>query len=223
MHLFVRYFYLTLLLSSSLIVKAQPFSKEIKEFARMDSLQAPVRNGILLIGSSSFTMWKDVQQWFPEHRIINRAFGGSTLLDQIRYVDQVVAPYHPLQVVIYCGENDIALSSSVTADTVLYRFRLLHGMIRDRYPSTRISFVSIKPSPSRVAFLPTVRQANDKIESFCQTEPKTDFINVFSSMLHADGSCMEDLFLSDRLHMNEKGYRIWQSIMKPYLLSTQLP
>ena len=29
---------------------------------------------------------------------------------------------------------------------------------------------------------------------------------------------MEDIFLNDRLHMNAKGYAIWQKIIEPYLI-----
>ena len=41
-------------------------------------------------------------------------FGGSTLVDVIRYSYHVILPYHPKQVVIYCGENDLAYAETVT-------------------------------------------------------------------------------------------------------------
>ena len=31
------------------------------------------------------------------------------------------------------------------------------------------------------------------------------------------GLPMDDLFIGDKLHMNEKGYKIWQQILLPYL------
>jgi lysophospholipase L1-like esterase len=37
-------------------------------------------------------------------------------------------------------------------------------------------------------------------------------------MLKADGTPMTDIFLEDNLHMNAKGYAIWQKIIEPYLL-----
>lgn len=221
MRMKLRFLLIGLLLGSGSLLNAQPFINDMPAFARMDSLQPPTEKGILFIGSSSFTRWKDLEQWFPEKRIINRAFGGSTLLDQIRYVDRVVYPYNPIQVVIYCGENDIATSTSINADTVEHRFKQLYQLIRSRYPRVRISFVSIKPSPSRASFLSTVIDANKRIEQFCRSSKKTDFIDVFTPMLNADQSFREELFLSDRLHMNEKGYLIWQTAIAPYLQNTQ--
>ena len=200
---------------------AQPFIHEIRAFQKADSINKPAKGAILLIGSSSFTKWQNVGDWFPDKRIINRGFGGSSLPDLIRYFDQIVTPYDPVQVVVYCGENDVASSTSITADTVLKRFSILHGMIRKVYPKVRISFVSLKPSPVRASFLPTVRETNRMIEKFCKSASNTDYIDVFNPMLNADGSFMEELFVSDRLHMNEKGYLIWKKAMEPYLLSTK--
>ncbi|HEV8273318.1 MAG TPA: G-D-S-L family lipolytic protein, partial [Chitinophagaceae bacterium] len=86
-------------------VADQPFWNDIQNFKKQDSVSFPPKNAILLIGSSSFTKWTDVQDYFPGYTIINRGFGGSTLLDQIRYVNDIVFPYDPKQIVIYCGEN----------------------------------------------------------------------------------------------------------------------
>ena len=121
-------------------LSAQPFINEIRAFQKADSIEKPAGGAVLLIGSSSFTKWQNVGDWFPDRRIINRGFGGSSLPDLIRYFDQIVKPYKPVQVVVYCGENDVASSPVVTADTVLKRFRTLHQMIRKAYPAVRISF-----------------------------------------------------------------------------------
>lgn len=69
---------------------------------------------MLFVGSSSFTKWTDVQNYFPGYKIINRGFGGYSLPDVIRYADNIVFPYHPKQIVNYCGENDLAAADSVT-------------------------------------------------------------------------------------------------------------
>src|SRR5689334_21758852 len=75
------------------------FWNDIQAFKKQDSAHFPGTNKILFVGSSSFTNWKDVLDYFPAYPIINRVFGGSTLLDQIRYVKDVVFPYKPKQVI----------------------------------------------------------------------------------------------------------------------------
>src|SRR6185295_8400606 len=87
---------------------APPYWEEIVAFAKQDSAQPPPKHPIVFVGSSSFTKWKGVAADFPGYPIINRGFGGSTLVDVIRYAYDVIIPYRPKQVVIYCGENDFA-------------------------------------------------------------------------------------------------------------------
>lgn len=194
------------------------FWNEVQLFKKIDSAAFPKPNQILFIGSSSFVMWKDVQQYFPEYHILNRSFGGSTLTDQIRYRYDVIYPYNPKQIVLYCGENDLAYSDSATAEMVTERLILLFRYIRDKYPNVPVAYVSIKPSPSRIHLMPKMQAANKAIEAYLKTQKQTAFINVFDAMLNADGSPMTDIFLKDNLHMNAKGYSIWQKIIKPYLI-----
>ena len=41
---------------------------------------------------------------------------------------------------------------------------------------------------------------------------------MFTPMLGVDGQPRAELFLPDMLHMTEAGYRIWQSVVAPFLL-----
>ncbi|MCX6341081.1 MAG: hypothetical protein NTU72_01740, partial [Fimbriimonadales bacterium] len=51
--------------------QAPPFQKEIQAFKDADKKQMPAKNQILLIGSSTFTNWKDVNDYFPNKQILN--------------------------------------------------------------------------------------------------------------------------------------------------------
>lgn len=202
-------------------VHAQPgtaFWNDIVAFRKADSLQTPAAGQILFVGSSSFTMWKDVQSYFPSHPIINRGFGGSSLPDVIRYAGDVIFKYDPRQIVIYCGENDLAASDTVSAATVVQRFKTLFSMIRNRFPRIPIVFVSLKPSPSRRHLMPKMLEANTAIRRFLKKKKKTTFIDVYHPMLADDGQPRPDIFLGDKLHMNAQGYAIWQKLIEPHLL-----
>ncbi|MBK7097840.1 MAG: G-D-S-L family lipolytic protein [Sphingobacteriales bacterium] len=194
-----------------------PFWNEVQRLKAQDSVAFPATNQILFIGSSSFTMWKDVGDYFPKYRIINRAFGGSQLVDLILYRYDVIYPYQPKQIVMYCGENDFAASDTVTADIAFNRFVTLFKLIRAKFPSVPFAYVSMKPSPSRIHLINKFREANEKIAGFLKTQKKTVFIDVFDKMLKEDGSPMDEIFLNDKLHMNAKGYAIWQKTILPYL------
>jgi lysophospholipase L1-like esterase len=194
------------------------FWNDIQKFKQKDSASFPRAGQILLVGSSSFTKWTDVQEYFPSYPIINRGFGGSTLKDLIRYADVIITPYNAKQIVIYCGENDLAESDSVSAETVIRRFQTLFQMVRSKNPAARITFITLKPSPSRQHLFPKMQVVNKTIENFLKTQQNTSFINVYDKMLKTDGTPMEEIFVEDRLHMNAKGYAIWQKEMESYLL-----
>lgn len=195
-----------------------PFWNDIVAFKKKDSIQQPPSNAILLVGSSSFTRWQDVNNYFPGFTLINRGFGGSTLEDVIRYTYDIVLPYNPKQVIIYCGENDLASSDSISVVEVVNRFKTLFGMIRLNLPKTNIAFVSIKPSPSRASIQGKVIAANKSIKSFIAAQSNASFINVYDLMLDLNGQMREELYVADRLHMKPEGYSIWQKAIFPYLL-----
>jgi lysophospholipase L1-like esterase len=195
-----------------------PFYSEIQQFKAQDSIHFPPKRAILFLGSSSFRKWEDVQKDFPGYKIINRGFGGSTIPDAIYYVDEIVFPYQPKQVVIYEGDNDLASSDKITADSVLNRFERLFSTIRKHLPNTSIAFVSIKPSPSRQKLIPEMKKANSLIKNYLKNKGNTAFIDVYHKMLNKDDTPNKSLFIEDELHMNAKGYAIWQKTIRPYLL-----
>jgi lysophospholipase L1-like esterase len=150
------------------------------------------------------------------YTIINRGFGGSSLPDVIRYADDVIFPYQPKQVVIYCGENDVA-SGNVDSKLVFERFRTLFELIRSKLPGVPVVFISMKPSPSREKFAPVVVQANQIIKNYLWTQSNTIYVDVYKLMLDANGKPRPELFIEDMLHMNQEGYKIWQQALLPYL------
>jgi lysophospholipase L1-like esterase len=120
--------------------------------------------------------------------------------------------------VIYSGENDLAYSDSITPAIVLSRFKKLFNLIRSSMPEVPVIYVSIKPSPSRQKLMPEMLTANTFIKQFLHSKKKTVFIDVYHKMLDENGKPMRDIFLDDNLHMNAKGYHIWQKAIEPYLV-----
>jgi lysophospholipase L1-like esterase len=194
------------------------YYNDIQQFRKMDSVQPPPANAILFVGSSSFTRWTDVKDYFPGYTIINRGFGGSTLADVLRYEEDVIFKYNPKQIVIYCGENDVASSDTITANTVFNRFTNLFSDIRAVYPDVPVVFVSLKPSPSRWQLREKAKTTNQLIEQYLGKQKNTQFVNVWNPMLGKDGKPRQELFVEDNLHMNSKGYAIWQKLLEPTLL-----
>ena len=218
MNRLVIYFLFLTIYVEGLGQDAPPFWNDIQKFKSGDAISPLPIAPILFVGSSSFTLWKNLSDAFPGRPVLNRAFGGSSLPDLIRYAYDVVLPYRPKQVVIYCGENDLAASPNVTSEEVLKRLRTFFEIIRINLPGTKISFVAMKPSPSRAAIQERVIVANNLIRNFLEGQRNTSYIDVYPAMLDDKGNFRRELFLQDMLHMNQEGYAIWKRLIEPHLL-----
>ncbi|MDQ1162649.1 lysophospholipase L1-like esterase [Chryseobacterium sp. SORGH_AS 447] len=193
------------------------FWQDIQHFKELDQKNPPAKNAILLVGSSSFTKWTDVANYFPDKTIINRGFGGSRLTDLNYYANDLLNPYQPKQIIIYCGENDFADNDQLKADVVVDRFKTFYKKIRAKFPNVEVDYISIKYSPSREKLWPQMKEANKKIAAFMKKEPRAEFIDITKVMEDRDGNVRKDLFVEDMLHMTPEGYKLWTSVMNPYM------
>ncbi len=193
-----------------------PFFEEIQTFKRADQQKMPPQGATLFVGSSSIRLWKSLANDFPDLTVINRGFGGSTLEHLLWYLDDVVLPYEPQQIVIYCGENDIA-TGTITPEQVLHRVQILMMKIRVAYPQVPVFFVSLKPSISRLQYLERMKTANKLISIYLETQHHATFVDIFQAMLDSQGQPRPDIFIEDNLHMNSQGYAIWRGILLPHL------
>lgn len=123
--------------------------------------------------------------------------------------------YKPRQVVVYAGDNDLA--EGRTPQQVLQSYAAFVEGVHKSLPNTRIAYLSIKPSPSRAALLPAMREANALIAQYSARDERLDFIDVFSRMVDEAGKPRAELFGADALHLNERGYALWRSVIATHL------
>ena len=131
------------------------------------------------------------------------------------FADRIVFPAKPRLIVFYAGDNDIG--SGKSPELVAQHFQKFVGIVHEKLPSTRIAYISIKPSPSRWHLVDKVREANRLIKDIAKRDRRVDYIDVFTPMLGKDGKPRPELFVEDRLHMNEAGYKLWTSVVTPFI------
>jgi lysophospholipase L1-like esterase len=214
-----RVAFLTLILLAALSAsQAQTTNKwetEILAFEASDHTNPPPKRAVLFVGSSSIRLWKTLAQDFPKHRVINRGFGGSEISDSVAYAKRIVLPYKPRMIVMYAGGNDI--HNGKTPERVLNDFKTFVDTVHAALPGTKIVWISIAPNPARWSEVDRVRAANALVADFAHKHLRVEYIDVFSQMLGPDGQPLPDIYSSDRLHMNERGYSLWTRIVKRHL------
>ncbi|WP_443937747.1 GDSL-type esterase/lipase family protein [Pedobacter sp. MW01-1-1] len=216
-YLFALAFFL--LVHSVAFSQSKPrFWDDVQVIKAYDQMYKPPANPVLFVGSSSIWKWDNLTQLFAEYNALNRGIGGAVINDITFYLNDVVFPYHPKQIVLYVGENDLT-DDHTTADTVLNRTINLIKAIRLKLPKVPIDYISIKPSPSRAQFQEKALASNRLIKEFIATQQNMRFIDVYPLMLTKEGKMRPELFVSDRLHLNPDGYAIWEKIVRPLLIN----
>ena len=128
-------------------------------------------------------------------------------------MDRVVLRYRPRLVVLYAGDNDLV--EGRTPERLLRDYKTFAARLRSRLPATRLVFVSIKPSPSRRAYMDRARESNRLIRDAIARDSLQQYVDVFTPMLDASGQPRPELFLADSLHMTRAGYQLWRARVAP--------
>jgi len=199
--------------------KTNAFEKDIRAFEASDKTNPPPKHAVLFVGSSSIRLWKTLAQDFPDLRVINRGFGGSQISDSVHFAERIVTPYEPSVIVMYAGGNDI--NAGKKPDVLLRDLKAFVAKVREKLPTTHIAYISIAGNPARWSQIERVREGNRLIREFTAAQPRMSFIDVFPHMLGDDGQPKPDIFVADRLHMNEKGYAIWKRVVGEHLKSLE--
>lgn len=209
---------LCLTLSSSPVLSQEhpAFWTDIQAIKQYDLIYEPPQAPILFVGSSSIRLWVDFNKTFKDYTVLNRGIGGAVTADITRYLEDIVFPYKPRQIVLYVGENDLLNASH--AGEIFQSFQTLYAQIRSRLPEVPLLYIAIKGSPSRLKQFNKAKEANLLINNFLKSERHNTFVDVFQPMLNEKGQMRPELFKEDQLHMNAAGYEIWNQLVLPNLL-----
>jgi len=207
---------IVLLFTLSTSLQAQlPFDKEVKQIQEInDSIWDSSTKTIVFTGSSSIRLWKDLQERFPDHQVLNTGFGGSQFSDLQHYLDELILNYNPVKVFIYEGDNDVFAKKRPRK--IIQIAQDIIDTLQHREPDMEIVLISAKPSISRWKFRGRYRRLNRKLHKLASETKGIDYVDVWYPMLDKR-KVRQDIFIEDGLHMNSKGYDIWYDVIKNYM------
>lgn len=194
---------------------SQPFISEIRAFEKQDSLNMPAKGQILLVGSSTFRFWTTSVEDLVDYPTINRGFGGSQMSDVNFYFDRIVANYEPKFILVYEGDNDLAAGES--PESIFEDFMIFVKKVKTQLPNTKVGYCSIRPSIARTNIREKQIEVNRLISNFCKKNKEFYFMDMYKEYFLPNGELMPDVFVSDKLHLNKKGYEIWTKATRKFL------
>ncbi len=184
----------------------------------MDKTASYSPNAILVTGSSYIRRWNTIKQDLAPHEIIHRGFGGSNIAEMAYYIDRIMANHSFKAIVFYSGSNDItAGNQDKTPLQVLEAFKYVVQKVHQKKPNTPIYYIAISPNERRWAVQDKIVEANELFKNYCQSTPNLHFIETMPQLLSKDSKYQPDLYITDKLHFNENGYKIWSGIIKGVL------
>lgn len=196
--------------------EARDYSRWEKEVAAYEASDPqPPKGGILFIGSSTIRLWKTLAEDFPEHKVINRGFGGSEIVDATHFADRLIFPHEPKQIFLRAGGNDIHAGRIPQA--VALDFMNFVNVVHARLPKTEIIYIGVSPAPARWGESDKYRELNRLIRQSALNMPRVGFVDAYDMVLGPDGNARPELFVKDRLHFSPEGYKLLTERVRPFL------
>jgi len=161
---------------------------------------------LVFTGTSSIRKWPQTDTVFSQYDVVNAGFGGSCFSDLWALRDTLIYALRPEVLVIYEGDND--LSDGVpSADILDDANRLLEELSR-RLPTTEVVVIAPKASRARHHLASAYLALNRELRLVAMNHG-AHWVDFWDVQHHADGTLRDDLFVADRLHLNDLGYTVW--------------
>ncbi len=191
------------------------WEKEVAAYEAADRQGPPPKGGILFIGSSTIRLWTTLAEDYPDHKVINRGFGGTEIVDSTHFADRLIFPHEPKQIFLRAGGNDI--HAGRTPEEVAYDFAEFVRVVHARLPKTEILYIAVSPAPARWGETDKYRELNRLIREMALKMPRVGFVDSFDVSLSPDGQARPELFVKDRLHFSPEGYKLLAERVRPFL------
>lgn len=117
------------------------------------------------------------------------------------------------------GTNDLA--NGTDNDKIVENIREIISMIKDKDSNIKIYLETIYPinidkrKNDKRRNNKDIRYINEKLKEYC-VESDIVFIDVYSNLIDSNDK-LKDEYTEDGLHLNNNGYEVVTSILKPYI------
>jgi lysophospholipase L1-like esterase len=164
---------------------------------------------IVFVGNSLTEAFM-VSEFFGPH-CKNRGINGNRIADIINRISPI-AERHPAKMFLEGGINDI--SNGASAEMIMSNYRALIEIIKDKSPGTKIFLQSVLPTGKEYKNKEKVIALNALLNIYCK-ENNLPFIDLYQRFER--GGYIIDSLSYDGVHLNSKGYAIWQKAIQQYV------
>jgi hypothetical protein len=200
---------------------ANVFEKDILILEELDFQNKADKNNLLFVGSSSVRLWNNIENDMYPYKSVKRGYGGAHYYDLIHFIERLVINHSPKAILIFVA-NDITGSNDISPEEVKKLFKYCYKVIRKIHKKIPVFVIETTPTTSRWNVWNKTSEANDLINSYCDSNSNLYFINTRSKFVGKNGLPIKSLFISDELHLSKSGYKIWSDIIKEKLIENNI-
>lgn len=195
------------------------YNDDIENLIKLSDADNDTVCDALFLGSSSIRLWPNLKKAMYPLIVKQRGHGGAKMRDLMINYRSVMGHYQPKTFVLYC-DNDICgwKEGDLEVEEVLALYKAYISMIHHDYPESKIYFLSVKYSLSRIAFREKQKQLNSLMAEYATTDPSLEYVDVSSLLINKNGDVNDTFFMDDHLHLNANGYKRWNAKLKPLLI-----
>lgn len=195
---------------------------------RITSEDTPPADALLFFGSSSIRRWETMDVDMVPYPSINCGYGGAKYVDMVLFAERIFK-LHQYRALVLFAANDVKVQNdenrkggNSSPEEVRCCVEEIIRVSKTHRPEAAIFIIEVTPTESRFAVWDQTREINATLREIALTTDNTWFIATAEHYLKADGAPKAEYFVDDKLHLNEKGYRQWASLIKQRL-DTFLP
>ena len=204
------------------------FENEILNLEQLDLTKIADKSNLLFIGSSSIRLWNNIENDMHPYKPVKRGYGGAHYYDLIHFTERLITNHSPKAILIFVanditGSNDIfKTNNDLSPKEVKKLFKYCYKSIRKIHKQVPVFVIETTPTPSRWDVWDKISEANDLINSYCESKLNLHFITTRDKFINDNGLPIKSFFISDELHLNNKGYNLWSEIIKEKLIEIKI-
>lgn len=176
---------------------------------------------IILFVGDSITDRYDLEKYYDYDNkiIINSGVGGYRTTNIINRFRNLIEQYNPSKLFLMIGTND--LGAGMDKDDIIENIKKIISMIKEKNSNTKIYLETIYPVNSdkrkqdKERNNKTISDINKELKKYCESS-NIEFIDIYSYLVD-DNDKLKDEYTEDGLHLNDFGYDVVTSILKPYV------
>lgn len=189
----------------------------LKRMIQIIQQQRYVEDNNIVFYGDSIIEYYDVEHIFKSlGHVYNCGIGGITSDMLLHFLDEGVIKYHPSQVYILIGTNDLGNTVMASPRDIALNVKEMVEIIHYNLPKCQIHLISPIPCVEKIHGYTSMHQglrSNDILNMLTSEYQRVipydyvDYIDVFSALYDEHQKLREDVFI-DGLHINEDGYAL---------------